>query len=119
MQATPTLDAIRRELADELAEACAHFPTPVPGRLSPDSIDLGELDLAPSTAIRTMESSSEGVAEGAAADSTSPGRDDEEEPTEPQGADGATARFDRCGAAAGEDGCTFLASARQCKTHGT
>ena len=71
VQATPTLDALHQELAEELAEARVHFPTPVPGQLSPDSIDLGELDLAPSTAIRTMESSSEGMAEGAAADSTS------------------------------------------------
>ena len=38
---------------------------------------------------------------------------------EPQGMGCATAGFDRCGAAAGKDGCTFLSSARQCKTHGT
>ena len=89
------------------------------GRLSPDSFDLGELDLAPSTTIHAVEGSSEGVAEGATADSTSSGRNEEEEPTKPQGTGHATARFDRCGAAMGEDGCTFLTSARQCKTHGT
>ena len=31
VQATPTLDAIHQELAEELAEARAHFPTPTPG----------------------------------------------------------------------------------------
>ena len=118
VRATPTLDAIHQELAGELAEARTHFPTPTPGRLSPDSLDLGELDLAPSTTIHAVESSSEGMAEGAATNSTGSGQADEEEPEEPQGAGHATAGFDRCGAA-GEDNCTFLASARQCKTHGT
>ena len=31
VHATPTLDAIHQELAKELAEARAHFPTPTPG----------------------------------------------------------------------------------------
>ena len=68
-RALDTVEALNRELA----EAHKNFPTPMPGRLSPDSFDLGELDLAPSTTVRTVESSSEGVAEGAAADSTSSG----------------------------------------------
>ena len=66
------LDAVEA-LNKELAEAHTNFPTPPPGRLSPDSFDLGELDLAPSTTICAMEGSSEGVEEGAAADSKGPG----------------------------------------------
>ena len=67
--ATPTLDAIHQELA----EARANFPTPSLGRLSPNSYDLGELDLAPSTTIHTVESSDKGVAKGADGDSQGPG----------------------------------------------
>ena len=59
------LDAVE-VLNKELAEARANFPTPPPGRLSPDSYDLGELDLAPSTTIQAMEGSSKGVEEGTA-----------------------------------------------------
>src|SRR6202020_2254994 len=95
VRATTTLDTICLHLHDELAEARAHFPTPPPGRLSPDSLDLGELDLAPSTAIRAMESSGEDVATGSTPNSQSaPGGEEEGAATAK-----AEVRFDRCGAA--------------------
>ena len=112
------LDAVQA-LHDKLTEARAHFPTPPPRRLSPDSYDLGELNLAPSTTILVVERSSEGVEKGATPDSTGPGRDDEEEPLKPQGTGSERVRFDQCGAERGQDNCTFLASARQCRTQGT
>ena len=86
------LDAARA-LYDELAKAHAHFPTPTPGRLSPDSYNLGELDLAPSMTVHVVGSSSKGVEEGATPDSTGPGRDDEEEPSKSQGTDSKEARI--------------------------
>ena len=112
------LDAIE-VLNNELAEARANFPTPPPGQLSPDSYNLGELDLAPSMTVQVVESNSEGVEEGAAANSTSPGQDEEEEPLEPQSTGSKGVKFDRCGAESGQEDCTFLVSTRQCKTHGT
>ena len=66
------LDAVEA-LNKELAEARANFPTPPLGQLSPDSFDLGELDLASSTTVHAVEGSSKGVVEGTATDSTSPG----------------------------------------------
>ena len=67
----------------------------------------------------TVEGSSEGVAEGTVADSPSAGRDEEEELAKPQGAGSAAVKYGRCGGEVGQEGCAFLASARQCKTHGT
>ena len=45
------LDALVTVSASDLAEARAAFPTPEPGRISPNSLDSAPLDLAPTTII--------------------------------------------------------------------
>ena len=45
------LDSLVAISASNLAEARAAFPTPEPGRLSPNSMDSTDLDLAPTTVI--------------------------------------------------------------------
>ena len=61
------LDALVAASASNLAEAQAAFPTPEPGRISPNSLDSTPLDLAPTTAISDtdLEANSLPVAEGA------------------------------------------------------
>ena len=121
---TPTHSQLLSSLVDdELSEARATFPTPPPGRISPDSTQ--SLDLAPTTGIRSasIEDSSEEVGGGTAPPSESEDRsattvllvrnpDPEEE--EGEGSGGV-----QCQAAQG-DPCRFHTpfAVQRCDTHG-
>ena len=63
------LDSLVATSTSDLAEAQVAFPTPEPGRLSPNSMDSMDLNLAPSTVIRdaSLEATSLSVAEGTTA----------------------------------------------------
>ena len=121
---TPTHSQLLSSLVnDELREARAIFPTPPPGRASPDSTQ--SLDLAPTTGIRSAstEDDSEKVGGGAAPPSKSKDRsattvllvrnpDPDEE--EGKGSGGV-----QCEAAQG-DPCRFHTpfAVQRCNTHG-
>ena len=121
---TPTHTQLLSSLVnDELSEARATFPTPPPGRLSPDSTQ--SLDLAPTTGIRSVsvENNGEEVGGGTAPPSESEDRsatkvllvrnpDSEEE--EGKGSGGV-----QCQAAEG-DPCRFHTpfAVQRCDTHG-
>ena len=63
-----TLDALATAAAHDLAKAQVAFPTPEPGRISPNSLDSANLDLTPTTIIRdtSLKAGSLPVAEGTA-----------------------------------------------------
>ena len=121
---TPTHTQLLSSLVDnELSEARATFPTPPPGRLSPDSAQ--SLDLVPTTGIRSasIEDDNEKVGRGAAPPSQSKDRsttmvllvrnpDPEEE--EGEGSGGVQCE------AAQDDPCRFHTpfAVQRCDTHG-
>ena len=71
---TPTHSQLLSSLVDnELSKAKAHFPTPPPGQLSPDSSQ--SLDLAPTTGIRSTSTENDGEEVGGGTASPSEGED--------------------------------------------
>src|SRR6201996_6875418 len=119
--------------AQDLAEARAAFPTPEPGRLSPDS--TVSLDLAPTTTIRStsVDEGSQGLEEGTTDSSPPEDRGREKvlqcrnlDGTSPEGSSGSEGghrmdrgRSDRCqGERKGS--CPFRtpSEVQRCHTHG-
>ena len=71
---TPTHSQLLSSLVDnELSKAQATFPTPPPGRLSPDSSQY--LDLAPTTGIENASTEDNGEEVGRRATPPSPSKD--------------------------------------------
>ena len=121
---TPTHSQLLSSLVDnELSKAKAHFPTPPPGRLSPDSSQ--SLNLVPTTGIRStsIENDGEEVGRGTAPPSEgedrgpttvllvrNPDRDEEES----EGSGGVQCE------AAQSDPCRFHTpfAVQRCDTHG-